>query len=263
LSSDYTNEQSFYVSENDVITKKNDFNGVVNWEYDYYNDFRTFVNNAITTVENFFDKNEEDDKGMVALTAVGQPYSGYNSICSLYRDRSNAVIKVIEEYLAQVHTLCENDVNTLKSYKNKDSYIPYNTENSEAELLKDANKYCIYWYHYNPGFTLQYDSSLDNEGNKEYLYGNFAGANWKRITHIPIKYNSQEAFNADTRAKYLPSIDDNDEVTYAPTTSWIENTRYYIECVNVGLPSEKQNKRDENNNIIKDENGNPIWYYAA
>ena len=145
----------------------------------------------------------------------------------------------------------------------KTSYVSYDNTEVRKLLAKSDNKYCIYWYHYSPGFILKYDDS-DNADNTEYLYGNFAGANWKRITHIPKTFTQAE-FSTYGKDIFTVALNEKKEPVFSKATTWTEDTQYYIECINIGLPQSPSNIKvlDETGAEVKDDNGNNLYYYPA
>ena len=226
LSNDYKNEQTFYIKETDSISKKNAFNGVVNWDYNkYYIDFTDNVNAGIDAVRTFFSNMTKD-------TAAGTTLNGYAGIKDIYNNRAEAVIKIIKNYLDQIDKLCVNDVNILQGYKNKKTYKPYDTEATEEKLAADKNKYCIYWYQYEPGFTLQYDNT-EGADNTEYLYGNFAGANWKRIpekTNVGLPQSKQSNPVEDGKYYYVAQVAEDEYTTsiYMEPSTQMEKIKVII-----------------------------------
>lgn len=173
--------KGLYVEENDSIDQKNKYSGLVNWDYktssgDYYSDFKKYIQEGIDTVIDFFEK---ETTGMIAITGPNEVLNGYAGICNTYHTRAKAVIDIINKYIDQIDKLCAGDVEKLQAYKTKTNYTSYNSEAATQSLRVYDNMYCIYWYHYVPGFTLEYDEESDD--NTEYLYGNFAGPNWVRM----------------------------------------------------------------------------------
>jgi hypothetical protein len=88
----------------------------------------------------------------------------------------------------------------LVQYKDWDQthYEPY----AEKDLSAYHNKYCIYWYRYNPKYNLEYIEPITEEEynnnadlktqyesyydytlnlNREYTFGQFLGPNWERV----------------------------------------------------------------------------------
>lgn len=239
---EYTDTTSLYVAESDSIERKNDLSGVVNWNYsNYYIDFVTNINNALSAAEDFF---TNESTGMITQTALGKILSGYAGICDTYYRRASAVIAIVRDNLDRINHIFNNDVSTLQGYQTKTNYQSYNSTANKENLAQHDNKYCVYWYHYSPGFTLEYDDS-ENADNTEYLFGNFAGPNWKRITHIPKVFSNQTEFNTyknSGKKIYTVSLNEKKDPVFTQSNTWSENTKYYIECVNIGLPQSSYTK---------------------
>lgn len=209
-------DSSLYIKEDYSLEIKNKLRGAVNWEYtDYYLDFVDAVTSACENTLNFFDV-------MKSMTAAGKTLNGYSGICDMYLSRAKAVIKLIYDNLDRVHKIfnADNinvqlgqsaDIEELVKYKEKETYVSYKIP--EDVIEEYHNKYCIYWYQYQPGFTLEY-SSDPNVDNTEYLYGNFAGANWVRI---PEKNNvglpTKSQLKDDEKEYYVAQPFEEDYIT--------------------------------------------------
>lgn len=144
---------------------------------DYYTNFKTAVEGGIKDVEDFF-------ANMAAGTESDQISAGYRGIYNSYKTKADRVIKAIETNLSQiissstVHGETKEDIVWLASYETKTAEdLPSYTK---KDLSAYEKKYCIYWYRYNEGYSLEYDTT-EGANNDEYLFGRFLGDNWERI----------------------------------------------------------------------------------
>ena len=117
-------------------------------------------------------------------------YPGYRGIYDSFNKRISIEIAIIRSELDKVKRILGVNITpdngsekshalALMDYKSN-NYV-YNIY-QEADLSNFNNRYCIYWYQYDNNYVLEYDA--EDEENKEYFYGNFAGLHWKRILDV-------------------------------------------------------------------------------
>lgn len=158
----------------------------------YLNTFNTQISNAIRDVRSFL-------TSMQADTQPSKPLAGFRGIYDIYAPKIEAAIANIELECSQIVVTAADESN-LSKYQNwtMGHYEPY----AEKDLSHYDNKYCIYWYRYNPKFKLEYteplsesefnsNTTLKNQYNdyqhytlsinKEYKFGQFLGPNWERV----------------------------------------------------------------------------------
>ena len=169
----------------------NDWNS--EWSHNYYNDFVSAMNSAIYEVQSFMEC-------MNLKTQPKEILSGFRGIYDVYNIRVNREIENINILLDQINII-NDDYDKLQSYKDKTNYLPY----AEKDLSQFDNKYCIYWYRYKKGYSLTYDTA-ENADNTEYLYGNFVGNNWIRMTEeIPYSNFGVPRVENEEKEGYYPS----------------------------------------------------------
>ena len=83
-------------------------------------------------------------------TEIKEKYTGFVSIYDTYEARIEKVKKSITSYLDQLNTLLADDANKMNAF-----FMPgYNFESYGRTDFSDYdNKYCIYWYRYEPGYV--------------------------------------------------------------------------------------------------------------
>lgn len=83
-------------------------------------------------------------------TEIKEKYTGFVSIYDTYEARIEKVKKSITSYLDQLDTLLADDANKMNAF-----FMPgYNFESyGRTDFSEYDNKYCIYWYRYEPGYV--------------------------------------------------------------------------------------------------------------
>ena len=181
LVSEYNNSQTavtnLFTAYDGVLefayNKQNNISGKTwnsSWETDYYTTHKTAINNAITSVQNFCALMEEN-------TQAQKDYSGYRGIYETYVIRIDRVIEDIKWSLKQTDSLLNGNHSVLIAYKNKNTF----TEYLRKDFSDFHNKYCIYWYRYEKGYTIP---SSDED---EYKFGRFMPDGWRRLTDMTNK----------------------------------------------------------------------------
>ena len=113
-----------------------------------YNVLYQKFNLLIQTLENFLSK---------ALSDIQTKFSGYQGIYDTYSDKINKNLDAIKSNLEKINTYLENvHKNYFQSFKlslndyfSGYTYIEYN----KKDFSDTNNKYSIYWYRYEPGYT--------------------------------------------------------------------------------------------------------------
>lgn len=155
-------------------------------EVDFYSTFLQGVENAQVATLNAFASLDEQTK-------EGTQYQAYRETYTVYLARAQKELDKIDKYLNKI-SITSEDYNILKEYKTKTNYLPY----AEQDLSGYDNKYCIYWYQWNEGFT-QTNSAES-----------FAGDDWQRIVEwdgfgLPL----EEGENG-----YFPAKPETTPITY-------------------------------------------------
>lgn len=170
------------------------------WNTDYYKVFTDAINLGIKKVRDFF----------VWVDGETQPSAGrlsaYRGSYDLYLYRVEKELSLIEDWLNQLDELLDKNHERLIAYKNL-NYKFY--EYKVVDFSSYANKYCIYWYRYEPGYKLEYKKDSNND---EYHYGNFVGDGWHRLNIVDK--NNQPLYNLG-----LPREEDINNPGYYPAKS--------------------------------------------
>ena len=143
----------------------------VAWETNYYTNFKTAFNTVLDKIDVVLKDIEKE-------TRADASFSGYRGIYDTYDTRIRREMKVVTDRLKQIDTLMSDNHSMLIAYKN-DAY-QFN-EYTRKDFSDYANKYCIYWYRYERGYKLTYDST-EGANNDEYNFGQFVTDNWRRLT---------------------------------------------------------------------------------
>jgi hypothetical protein len=107
-------------------------------------------------------------------------YSGFKGIFDTYKIRIDKINASIDEYLEELEQADSENPRMINNHSimltyPKSSYVEY----IQQDFSDWSNKYCIYWYRYDP----------DDPGEE---YDEFAGAKWKRLlTEKDFNYESQ------------------------------------------------------------------------
>lgn len=160
--------QYAYKNQNE-INPRDEWNNDV-WKINYYNNFVNAFNIAFTEVRKFLST-------MELQTRADAEFSGYRGIYDTYNTRTEREIAAIQEILKQIDNLLKNNYNDLISYENQIEFIEY----VRKDFSEYNNKYCIYWYKYERGYKLKYDTT-EGANNDEYKFGRFMTDNWRRLT---------------------------------------------------------------------------------
>ena len=105
-----------------------------------FSTFETYVDNLLSFVNALMSNADK---------IIKKDYSGYVSIYDTYDARINKVINNLENQLTYIETLISDDASVMNNFFSADyEFIPYIKE----DLSIYANKYCIYWYRYQPGY---------------------------------------------------------------------------------------------------------------
>ena len=132
----------------------------------------SFKSSLIPMITNFFTN---------AQTIIDANYSGYQGIYDTYKTKADKIIVQINENLNKMWTIVEDNnaiMLGMRPYNNSRTYLDYN----KKDLSNYDNRYAIYWYRYEPGYT-----------SDDRLYP----TEWKRLT---------------TKADF--GIDESDELVY-------------------------------------------------
>ena len=138
----------------------------------YLNIQNSFKSSLIPMITNFFTN---------AQTTIDANYSGYQGIYDTYKTKADKIIVQINENLNKMWAIVEDNnaiMVDMRPYNNGRVYLDYN----KKDLSNYDNRYAIYWYRYEPGYT-----------SDDRLYP----TEWKRLT---------------TKADF--GIDDSDEPVY-------------------------------------------------
>ena len=151
-----------------------------------------------------------------SLTASNALLSGYRGVYDSYAPKLNNVLTTLFELVSSVvHTTKVNgqeqeDELLLSQFKNK-SQSHFSPAYAEPDLSNYENKYCIYWYRYNPSYKIEDTESLD------YRFGQFLGDSWERVTcSIPTENNPNTIcnFGAPTTSGRTETIDGKSRTFY-------------------------------------------------
>lgn len=81
---------------------------------------------------------------------IKEKYTGFVSIYDTYETRIEKVKKSITDYLDQLNVLLADDANKMNAFFMPDYHFePY----GRTDFSDYDNKYCIYWYRYEPGYV--------------------------------------------------------------------------------------------------------------
>lgn len=93
-------------------------------------------------------------------TAIHDKYSGFTSIWDNYDARTQKIIGVIESLIQSFEALMENNLTESNQYFSPDyQFIPY----KRVDFSDYENKYCIYWYRYEPGYYNEAETFMERE----------------------------------------------------------------------------------------------------
>ena len=213
---------------------------------DPYTTFLDVFNNETTGVKkiiaDFFDFMEEK-------TAKGEVLSGYRPFYNDYKPKINTQLAIIDSYLDQI-PIEPNEAELLHGYKTKNNYVEY--DKGEEYWKQFANRYCVYWYRYNPHYlsthtvpisqdewntlatkptshdTYETYVSYVEQQNLEHKYGDFLGNYWERIRQNNTEVLQNYGVPKGTDGKPLPTSSDEPitlQRTLDPTT---DNESYQI-----------------------------------
>ena len=138
------------------------------WDTDYYTNFKDAIKLGVKLVRDFFIWFDEQT-GPTALQ------SGHRGNYDLYFYRIEKELEIIEDWLDELDTLLNGNYNKLIAYKSG-AYVftPY----KQVDFSAYNNKYCLYWYRYEPGYKLEYKKDANND---EYNFGKFMSDGWRRM----------------------------------------------------------------------------------
>ena len=145
------------------------------WETDYYTKFKSDIELGIKLVRDFFVWFD----GQTQPTAT---QSGHRGNYDLYFYRIEIELEKIEDWLDELDALLNGNFAKLTAYKNN-GYVFY--EYKQTDFSAYDNKYCLYWYRYEPGYKLEYKKDANND---EFNYGKFMTDGWRRMTEISQNY---------------------------------------------------------------------------
>lgn len=188
-------------------------------------------------------------KIMEEKTAKDQVLSGYRPFYNDYKPKINTQLAIIDNYLDQI-PITSNDATLLHGYENKTDYVKYDKDEEYWEQF--ANRYCVYWYRYNPHYlsthivpiskdewdalavkptshdTYEAYESYIEQQNIEHKYGDFLGSYWERIKQNGDQVLQNYGIPEGTNEKPLPASPDEPIIlkrTLDPTT---DNESYQI-----------------------------------
>lgn len=126
--------------------------------------FKYAVNQGLIAVDNMLAQCE-------AVTSAQGLLAGYRGIYNSYEPKITAVKKDIAKLLDKLEIIDDLETELVNS-KNvtKEELISYVSK----DLSEYENRYCIWWYRYNPNYKLNIDS-------EEYKLANFFGDYWERV----------------------------------------------------------------------------------
>ena len=102
--------------------------------------FETAVNNLIQLVNSLMTN---------ANTLIKKDYTGYMSVYDTYKARIDKVIESLNKQLTNIGILISDDTSVMnRFFEARYTFTPYVKE----DLSGYANKYCIYWYRYQPNY---------------------------------------------------------------------------------------------------------------
>lgn len=137
-----------------------------NWDInqEQVNYFKYAVKLGLTAVDDMLNKCEE-------ITSAQGLLAGYRGIYNAYQPKIKVVSENINKLLNKL-SIIDGLEAKLASSKGitKDKLISY----VSRDLDQHKNKYCIWWYRYNPNYRLDIDS-------EEYKLANFFGDYWERV----------------------------------------------------------------------------------
>lgn len=119
------------------------------------------LSNIIKAISNNqeYEKNKWLEWLIDEVQGISTIQTGYKEVYNNYLSRVRRAIDKVYEVINTLPNMTE-DYNTLKSYvtanglkEKMDNYSPY----AETDFSNIANKYCIYWYHYEPNYTAPAD----------------------------------------------------------------------------------------------------------
>ena len=145
------------------------------WDTDYYSKFKADIELGVKLVRDFFIWFD----GQTQPTAI---QSGHRGNYDLYFYRIEIELTKIEDWIDELDELLSGNFTKLIAYKNS-NYIFY--EYKQTDFSAYDNKYCLYWYRYEPGYKLEYKKDANND---EFNYGKFMTDGWRRMTEIPKNY---------------------------------------------------------------------------
>lgn len=140
-----------------------------------FDTFRISVNNLIKSVNSLMNS---------ANTIIKKDYTGYMSVYDTYKTRIDKVIESLNKQLINIEILISDDVGVMNNFFKADYiFLPYIKE----DLSMYANKYCIYWYRYQPGY---YD-----------VEERFMEKGWRRLEDVNLgvpreRLSKDSAYNA-------------------------------------------------------------------
>lgn len=217
----------------------------------HYSSFISAMQNALNEVKTIIND-------FNTLTQVGEILSGYRNVYNSYSFKIAKVIKDIESILSQIiyktyyNGITKTDEQWLSGYqlKVKSDFNVY----LDRDLSQYQNKYCIYWYKYNPRSPLEYIPILSSDewdeleekqhtsyeqyvvsceiNNKEYRFGRFLGSDWQRI--IPKDDNGVVLYNVGLPTTIGKVIDG---AIHLPTSP--ESQQYLYTTMDPELPEER------------------------
>lgn len=185
--------------------------------------YTTFLNVFVTIkkdIADFFIFMEEK-------TAKSEVLSGYRPFYNDYKPKINTQLAIIDSYLDQIPITSEDTI-LLHSYENKTEYKKY--DQGEEYWKQFANRYCVYWYRYNPHYlsthtvpisedewealatkptshdTYEAYESYIEQQNIEHKYGDFLGSYWERIRQNGTQVLQNYGVPHDTDGDGVPDI---------------------------------------------------------
>lgn len=215
-------------------------------ETDPYATFLDVFNNETTGVKkivaDFLDFMEQE-------TAKGKTLSGYRPFYNDYKPKINTQLAIIDSYLDQI-PIESNEADLLHGYETKSDYEEY--DKGEEYWEQYANRYCVYWYRYNPSYLSTHTIPIEEEewnslatkptshdtyaayeayieqNNIEHKYADFLGSYWERIRQNGDQVLQNYGVPDGTDGEPLPASSD-DPITLTrtldPTT---DNESYQI-----------------------------------
>lgn len=142
-------------------------------EVDYEDDIngRAALNNLYDVLDNLEESIYQEDYFLKEIYDIIQnPYSGFLGIYDTYRIRVNKIMSTIGKNREKISNLLDDNQDKLDAFF-KEGYVF--EEYAQTDFSNYANKYCIYWYRYVPGYVDENERFMDKEWRRLTEYNNY------------------------------------------------------------------------------------------